>query len=88
MGLGMVVGDSTMKRRSEKSTFLMQYIFTMTFINDRRIDRGLDMMVAPLGGFCQGPNGARNGCGRLDNETTLGKMYFSYAIYIYYDIHQ
>ena len=88
MGLGMVVGDSTMKRRSEKSTFLMQYLFTMTLINDRRIDRGLDMMVAPLGGFGQGRNAARNGCGRLDNETTLGIMYFSYAIYIYYDIHQ
>ena len=66
----------------------MQYLFAMTFINDRRIDRGLDMMVAPLGGFGQGPNGSRNGCGRLDNETTLGKIYFSYAIYIYYDIHQ
>ena len=60
----------------------------MTFINDRRMDRGLDMMFAPLGGFGHGQNEARNGCGRLDNETTLGKMYFSYAISICYDIHQ
>ena len=49
---------------------------------------GLDMMVAPLRGFGQGRNGSWNGCGRLDNETTLGKIYFSYAISIDYDIHQ
>ena len=48
MRLGMVVGDSTMKRHSEKCTFLMLYIVVIIFINKRRVGRGLDVMVAPL----------------------------------------
>ena len=48
MRLGMVVGDSTMKRHSEKCTFLMLYIVVIIFINKRRVGRGLHVMVAPL----------------------------------------
>ena len=45
MRLGMVVGASTMKQHSEKCTFLMFYIVVMIFINERRVGRGLDVMV-------------------------------------------
>ena len=37
-----------MKQNSEKCTFLMIYIVVMIFINERRVGRGLDVMVAPL----------------------------------------
>ena len=53
MRLGMVVGDSTMKRHSEKCTFLMFYIVVMIFINEGRVGRGLDVMVAPLEALVQ-----------------------------------
>ena len=53
MRLGMVVGDSTMKRHSEKCKFLMLYIVVMILINERRVGRGLDVMVAPLEALVQ-----------------------------------
>ena len=44
----MVVGDSTMKRHSKKCTFLMLRIIIRKLFNERRVGRGLDVMVAPL----------------------------------------
>ena len=48
MRLGMVVGDSKMKRHSKKCTFLMPTIVLIILINECLVGRGLNVMVAPL----------------------------------------